>query len=119
MPSVYHIDSFWQDIHGFISSIGIDGAVFPELLHYQKSILRFPKQRQVTIDCGYDFYHYFHRIYDDAYAPLEKKHNRLTITVEKEIDEWDVYAREIIWYGKRRSATLLTNAREHLTFSER
>ena len=39
-------------------------------------------------------------------------------TVEKEIDEWDVYAREIIWYGKRRSATLLTNPREHIEYSE-
>lgn len=114
----YHIDAFWRDIHGFILSLGIDGDVLPALLHYQKSILRFPGQRQVTIDCDYDFYHYFRRIYDDAYAPLEKKKNRLTITVEKEIDSWDVYAREIIWYGKRRSATLLTNPREHIVFSE-
>ena len=115
---VYHIDDFWSDINGFILSLGIDETVLPALLRYQKSILRFPKQRQVIIDCDYDFYHYFNRIYDDAYAPLERKKNRLTVTVEKQIDAWDVYAREIIWYGKRRSATLLTNPREHIEYCE-
>ena len=112
----YHIDRFWQDAPPFLETLGIDETIFPALLRYQQQILRFPGQRTVEIDSDYDFYHYYERIYDDAYAPLEKKRNRLTITVEKEIDTWDVYAREIIWYGKRRSATLLTNPREHIDF---
>ena len=112
----YHIDRFWQDAPPFLETLGFDATVFPALLRYQQQILRFPGQRTVEIESDYDFYQYFNRIYDDAYAPLEKKKNRLTITVEKEIDTWDVYAREIIWYGKRRSATLLTNPREHIEF---
>lgn len=39
----------------------------------------------------------------------------MNIVLEKEIDRWDVYAKEIIWYGKRRSATLCTNAKEKIT----
>ncbi len=113
----YHIDLFWRDIRPFLDTLGIDAEVLPALLAYQRQILRFPGQRTVLIENDYDFYHYFDRIYDEAYAPLEKKRNRLTVTVEKQIDDWATYAREIIWYGKRRSATLLTNPREHIAFT--
>ena len=66
----------------------------------------------LTVESDYDFYSYFENIYDDRYAPLEKKKTRLDITLEKKIDSWADYAREIIWFGKRRSATLCTNSRE-------
>ena len=55
---------------------------------------------------------YFENIYDDRWSPLEKKTTKLHITLEKKIDSWADYAREIIWFGKRRSATLCTNSRE-------
>ena len=45
---------------------------------------------------------------------LEKKNTKLTITLEKQINDWAEYAREIIWFGKRRSATLCTNPREEI-----
>ena len=35
--------------------------------------------------------------------------------LEKKIADWAEYAREIIWFGKRRSATICTNARENIT----
>ena len=35
--------------------------------------------------------------------------------LEKSVDNWADYAREIIWFGKRRSATLCTNSRENIT----
>ncbi|MCR5040864.1 MAG: cobalamin-dependent protein [Clostridia bacterium] len=113
----YNIGEWRKDIRPFVDSLGIDADVLSALFDYQQAILRFPGQRTVTVDSPYDFYHYFNNIYDDAYAPLEKTPNRLMITVEKEIDDWATYAREIIWYGKRRSATLLTNPRESIVFT--
>ena len=68
------------------------------------------------IESDYDFYHYFDNIYDEKYTPLEKRKNRLTVYPDVRVDRWDVYAREIIWYGKRRSATLLTNPMEKKEF---
>ncbi len=109
---IYNRDKLWFDIEGFIKSLGIDDDIYEELLNYQKKILRLPNTDVIEIKSEYDFYTYFENIYDDRYSPLEKKATKLHITLEKKIDNWSDYAREIIWFGKRRSATLCTNSRE-------
>ena len=111
---IYNRDKLWNDIEGFIKSLGIEDDIYKELLNYQKKILRLPNTDVVEVESEYDFYTYFENIYDDRYAPLEKKKTKLTITLEKKIDSWSDYAREIIWFGKRRSATLCTNSREKI-----
>lgn len=111
----YHFETFWDEIYDFLASLGIEKNVFENLYNYQKSIIRLPGQRTVTVESDYDFYNYFENIYENKRKPLEKKKNRMNIVLEKEIDRWDVYAKEIIWYGKRRSATLCTNAKEKIT----
>lgn len=112
---IYNRDVFWQDIMPFIESLGIEENVFAEMLKYQKAILRLPRTDTVEVATGYDFYNYFQGIYDDEYQPLKKAQTKLTIELEKKIADWAEYAREIIWFGKRRSATLCTNARENIT----
>lgn len=114
---IYNRDVFWQDILPFIESLGIEKDVFDEMLKYQKQILRLPQTEVVEIETGYDFYTYFQNIYDDVYQPLNKIDTSLTITLEKKISDWAEYAREIIWFGKRRSATICTNSREQINIS--
>ncbi|MBQ9879244.1 MAG: cobalamin-dependent protein [Clostridia bacterium] len=109
----YNFDTFRREIADFVGSLGIPREICGELFGYQCAIIRQPGQATVTVDSAYDFYTYFENIYENRYAPLEKKRTVLKIETEKKIDRWDVYAREIIWFGKRRSATLLTNPREH------
>ncbi len=112
---IYNREVFWQDIEPFISSLGIEKSVYEEMLKYQKAVLRLPNTEKINISTNYDFYTYFQNIYDDKYAPLEKINTELVIELEKKIDTWADYAREIIWFGKRRSATLCTNPREKIT----
>ncbi len=116
---IYNRDVFWQDIEPFIESLGIENDVFDEMLKYQKQVLRLPQTEVVEIETGYDFYTYFQNIYDDEYQPLEKVDTHLTITLEKKISDWAEYAREIIWFGKRRSATICTNSREQIEIEHR
>ena len=111
---IYNRDVFWKEIKGFIENLGIEKCVFDEMLKYQKSVLRLPRTEVVEIETDYDFYNYFRNIYDDNYQPLKKVNTHLTITLEKKISDWAEYAREIIWFGKRRSATICTNSREHI-----
>lgn len=105
---------FWQEIKPFLSTYNIDVEVFDDLLHYQQEIIRQPNVNQQRITLKYDFYTYFSNIYTDKYAPLVKKSNVLDIKMEKTITDWADYAREIVWYGKRRSASLSTNDRESI-----
>lgn len=116
LDMAYNSEKFWKEIVDFTNSLGIDENICLALGDYQKSIIRYPNQETLVIESDYDFYNYFENIYEEKYKPLEKKRNRLTIELEKKIYDWAQYAREIIWYGKRRSATLCTNPRESIKF---
>ena len=105
----YNFEKYKEDIYGFVFSLGMEEDIMRELFRYQCGIIRKPGQEKVTVISEYDFYTYMENIYENRYAPLQKKKTKLTVYPQKKIDAWDVYAREIIWYGKRRSATLLTN----------
>lgn len=108
----YNFETFKTEIREFTDSLGIEDGIAASLFDYQMAIIRQPLQERISVQSAYDFYNYFENIYEDRYSALEKKSNRLDIELEKKIDNWAVYAREIIWYGKRRSATICTNARE-------
>ncbi len=116
LDMAYNSDIFWQEIKGFVDSLGIDEDIRNALFDYQKSIIRLPNQETVVVESDYDFYNYFENIYEDKYSSLKKQKNKLVIELEKKVDSWAVYAREIIWFGKRRSATLCTNPREKIEF---
>lgn len=115
LESAYNDEEFWEDMLPFLNTFFGDDEIFPQLLMYQKEIIRKPNKNEMHLEIEYDFYNYFRRIYEGRYAPIEKRKNILHIFMEKNITQWDEYAREIIWYGKRRSATLATNDRESIT----
>ena len=105
---------FWKEIKPFLSGFNVDAEVFEDLLHYQQEIIRMPNINQHRIVSNYDFYTYFVNIYHDNYQPLIKQCNEIFVVMEKNITNWVDYAREIVWYGKRRSASLITNDREDI-----
>ncbi|MBR0414506.1 MAG: radical SAM protein [Clostridia bacterium] len=114
LESVYHFDTFWEEIIPFLKSFEIEEDVFEQLLLYQKGILCLPHKEKVVLNLQYDFYHFFENIYEGRNEPLKKVDNRLTLNSWKIIHSWDEYAREIIWYGKRKSATLMTSFKENV-----
>ncbi len=116
LDMAYNKESYIKEIKGFVESLGIDEDVRESLFKYQNDIIRYPGQEIITVESDYDFYSYFENIYEDNYKSLQRKKIRLTIELEKKIYDWAKYAREIIWFGKRRSATLCTNPREKINF---
>lgn len=118
LEMVYHSDVFWEEIKPFIESFKIDKNLFDELLNYQRSLVRLPNVDKVEIKSQYNFYPYFEALAEGKYIPLKQTKSLLSITAHKKISSWKEYAREIIWFGKRYSATLLVNPREAITYTE-
>lgn len=114
LDMAYNKEKYIEEIKGFVDSLGIDEDIRDSLFKYQNDIIRYPGQEIITVESDYDFYNYFENIYEDNYKPLENNRIKLTIELEKKIYDWAKYAREIIWFGKRRSATLCTNPREKI-----
>lgn len=110
-----HADVFWEEISDFLRLFAIPEEIFPELLSYQRGIIRAAGVNEVKIRSKYDFYSYFCGVYAGKYAELEKKDNVLEIKAETPLDTWADYARAAVWYGRRRGATIFTNSREKIT----
>ncbi len=115
---VYHNDVFWKEIEPFLRSFKIEDELFSDLFVYQKSLVRLPIVTEVEIVSKYNFYKYFEAANKNADPVLTKKNCKLRIKAHKQIPSWEEYAREIIWFGKRYSATLLVNPRESIVYSE-
>lgn len=118
LEMVYHSDEFWSEIKPFLKSFDIKEDVFNDLFKYQKSLVRLPNVSEVTIHSDYNFYKYFEAADENQKPVLENKKCTLNIKAHKNITNWVDYAREIIWFGKRYSATLLVNPREIIAYSE-
>lgn len=118
LEMAYHSDAFWTEIRPFLEKFDIDSELFGELFEYQKNLVRLPDVSEVEIKSKFNFYKYFEAAAENADAVLVKKNCVLSIKAHKQISSWEEYAREIIWFGKRYSATLLVNPREIITYSE-
>lgn len=118
LEMVYHSDDFWTEINPFLETFCLDKELFDELLNYQRLLVRLPNVDKVEIKSQYNFYSYFEAIAEGKYIPLKQIKNTLSITAHKKISSWQEYAREIIWFGKRYSATLLVNPRETIVYTE-
>ena len=107
----YHSEQFWEEIRPFLLSFNMDAALFHELFVFQKRLVRTLNVKEVEIFSHWSFYEFFYQS-----KPLTKKDCLLTIRVNKVITNWKDYAKEIIWFGKRYSATLLVNPREEIHY---
>lgn len=118
LEMVYNSEVFWEEIKPFLLTFDIEEDLFNDLFLYQKSLIRLPETDEVEIASGFNFYKYFEAAAENKSIALEKKSCKLRIKLSKTVDSWDEYAREIIWFGKRYSATLLVNPREDIRYSE-
>lgn len=114
MELIYDFDRFWKEITPFLDSFGIEKNIFPELLYYQKSIIRLPGMDTVTLELKRDYYNYFMNILNGNYKPLSKACNMLTIKIDIPLTEWTDYAKYVMLFAKRRGDTVITSAQKNV-----
>lgn len=106
---VHNYNRFWDEITPFLNGLGIDETLYKDLVRFQKAIIKLPGVTEAAVDLHYDFNGYFAGVYSGNRKIIQEKHNVLHISDEKEVSSWKEYARETVWYGRRRGATLRTN----------
>lgn len=117
MELVYEYDRFWAEIEPFLEEFGIEKPIYTELLVYQKSIVRRPHQKVVTMQLNYDFYAYFFRILTNTYQPLEARKNTMTVAIDGEVSDWVSYARYVMLFAKRRGDTVITSSPKNVSLA--
>lgn len=114
MELIFDFERFWKEIAPFLKSFQIDNKIFPELLRYQKGIIRLPNRNTVKLTLQYDFYNYFKNILQNKYTPLEKTDNTLTAVAPTRITDWKAYAKLVMLFAKRRGDTIITFSQKNV-----
>lgn len=97
----YHSEQFYSEIIPFLEQFDMDPLLLKELMSYQKHMLKLPGIADFEFNCKYDFYEYFSSIYAGQKPSLNKKKNIIRITDRTVPGNWEQYAVEVVWFGRR------------------
>ena len=96
-----------EELTPFLKRFAIDEDLFAQMLRYQMSVLRRPDTRETVVETDWDFYDYYESVIIGNPIPLRKAKTAVRILPAKIYDNVEDYARETVWFGRRRGATML------------
>ncbi len=111
LESVSNLYEFFDEIKPFLKRYNVEETLLENLLYYQQRIIKLPGTKDIILDLDYNFYTYLNSIYTGQYTPLDKVHNILSVHDNKAVENWEDYARETVWFGRREEATLYTGSK--------
>lgn len=103
---LYNFDEFGKLVDRFVKPMFKGDALYDELLAFQLNAIKRPFEDGKNFECGYDFVTYFRNAGKDNAAPPEKSLTRYDFRAVKKYEDWPNFAKEIVWYGRRKGATL-------------
>ena len=116
LECMYNYDLYEQEIAPFIEALGIGEEILIELKKYQKSVLRRPNKSGEKLTLNHNFTKYFDNIYSGAYSPLEKTAVTVEFTENRVFGDWYSFAKNIVWFGRRKGAMMYTSDKELYKF---
>lgn len=101
LETVSQKDRFYDEIWKFVCTLGIDSEVLAGLMDYQRAIVKTVNAPHSETEFAFDFPTYFKNALEGKCNGLEKKRVLLTVDDPQTYDNWEDYARFIVWYGRR------------------
>ncbi|MBQ7654500.1 MAG: radical SAM protein [Clostridia bacterium] len=106
LETMYDYEASADEIMPYLRRFDIPEDIFEDLTKYQTAMLRKPYEKEHSVELKYDFPSYFNNVYSRNYQPLQKRKTLIKFTPERTFDDFETYAREIVWYGRRKEAAL-------------
>ncbi|MBR0113163.1 MAG: cobalamin-dependent protein [Clostridia bacterium] len=106
LEAVTHLDGFMSELLPYIKKYDIESGLFDALLEYQKAVLRKPFDKGIVLTPGYDFPKFFDMIIKGEKPVLEKYDEKIEIKPSPVYDSLPEYAKETVWFGRRRGRTV-------------
>ena len=100
LETIYRLDEYYAAVSELLLQIGIDSEILNELIEYQKCILKCPNRNHFSCDFNYDWHGYFTDIINGNYQPLQKIKTRVSVDNQKDLNNWEAYALNAVWFGK-------------------
>ncbi len=106
---LYNFDELKKLIGEFVKPMFENEELYSQLMNFQLNAIKLPFENSKEFECDYDFVSYFRAAGSDEKTKLEKKKNKITFKAAKAYKDWPTFAKETVWYGRRKGATLYTN----------
>lgn len=103
-------NSYFNELEDFIKRFDIADDIFDELINYQREIIRKPFEAEKNLNFSFDFDSYFKKIITTGNGNLEKKETELRISPNVYYDNFPLFAKETVWFGRRKGATVYSDS---------
>ena len=114
LEMLYNQDEYKKVIDEFVKPLIKDENVFENLKVYQINSVRMPFESGKSFECDYDFAEYFRNVSSKNDFVLHPKRTVYTFKAPKKYEDWPTFAKETVWYGRRKGATLYTNSLQNI-----
>lgn len=97
-----------NELEPFLSAFFNDKNIYDELKIYQNMSLRKPGINIEEYVFNYDFLSFFDNIQRNIGCSLNKEKALYTFKTDKNFADWKTFAKDIVWYGRRKGATIIS-----------
>lgn len=105
------IDSISPLLTQFSAQFFKNKELFFQLMDYQLSVLRKPGYCNSEKEFLYDFAEFFDCVTSGKAAVLHNKKVTYCFTEKKSFGDWKAFAKETVWFGRRKGATMFSTNR--------
>ncbi|MGN0635952.1 MAG: B12-binding domain-containing radical SAM protein [Acutalibacteraceae bacterium] len=107
---LYHEPTFYEEMTAFLRRYIDDEQLLRSLTDYQRAVILKPGKPKFSAAFDYDFYDYFDAVLVNSHRPLVQKSVRYAFSSPFCTKDWEEYAKEIIWYGRRNCRMMFSSA---------
>ena len=106
LEAAYAWEDTVEELLPFLQQFDIPEDLFDDLFTYQRLIIKRPFDEKREAVFRYNIPSYFESIYEGDNAVMQKLKTRFRILPKKQYTDWETYAREAVWYGRRKEANI-------------
>lgn len=106
LQAAYSWEESIKELLPYVEQFNIPKDIFDDLLKYSEMIIKKPFDKEKETVFNYDIPTYFENIYERTKEPLKKVKTQFSINPKNSWSDWEDYAREAIWYGRRKEANI-------------
>ncbi len=106
LQAAYSWNESINELLPYVEKFNIPKDIFNDLLKYQSMIIKKPFDKEQQTVFNYNFPYYFENIYERTAKPLKKEKTLFKIIPKNPYTDWEKYARETVWYGRRKEANI-------------
>ena len=118
MQAVYDLKSTFEELKPYLERYDIECDVLDDLIKYQMASVRDASGKNNIICLKYDFPTYFENIKNKNNQPLNLRKTTMKITPKRSFEDFETYAREVVWYGRRNEASSYKNNEIEIVFDK-